>query len=748
MPCDSDLLERGFVMGRDLDTRFSHLLEAIAKHENTTVEMLGKTFASEEIENRRTFYPQLKRVLSRQEPDIDEFQKVIRNCWAAMTRYESIRFGRFIKDESAAVLAIQEFIQDFPQGDTEAADRIDTFINEAVRLGYTRKRDGPPDRPGAAALCSVILTALFPGRFVDYKQWRWREFAQRVDYNTSFPGIESYGQGIVWAGHFAADLAETGTFRRIWNNDHPLWAVAGIAWVLPGLKLDEINPMPDINEDDEITTLLAHKKQVILYGPPGTGKTYRANNYISHLNAHDYEVHEDSLLDQRIFSLTIYEPRDGQIPDLTPGTRFTYGWKERRNWQKYYDELQEGDMALAYNAVKLHRFTTVVRCTRKDADSIEFEVVLQFSGPSFEDMKNDPGLKESELIRINMSFSLKRLKHGELQRIIALSDGLTYESLGIELKRIRETVPNKEFVTFHPSFGYEDFIEGLRPLATDDGTLAYRVEDGIFKTLSRRAFNVLAERAGIEERWNESESIPSLDDAKKQKLVDAAPGVPFCLVIDEINRGDISRIFGELITLLEADKRYGEEHGITITLPYSKEKYAIPPNLYIIGTMNTADKSISLVDAALRRRFGFIEMMPDYNVLRNLPDDKDDEVREIVEITVDALETINERIAGNYDRDHRIGHSYLIKLRAACSRDEALEMLHFAWYHEIVPLLQEYYYDAPARFNEVIGSRFVKISPDERGFDIRERLYGDELLVAVEGLANGNREQEGAEADE
>jgi 5-methylcytosine-specific restriction protein B len=164
--------------------------------------------------------------------------------------------------------------------------------------------------------------------------------------------------------------------------------------------------------------------------------------------------------------------------------------------------------------------------------------------------------------------------------------------------------------------------------------------------------------------------------------------------------------------------------------------------------MNTADKSISLVDAALRRRFGFIEMMPDYNVLRNLPDDTNDEVGEIVDIAVEALETINERITSNYDRDHQIGHSYLMKVRNAGTRGDALEMLRFAWYHEIIPLLQEYYYDAPAQFNEVVGSKFVKLLPDERGFEIREKLYGDEFLMAIEALANGNREQGQAEPDE
>jgi len=572
-------------MGQNLDKAFLQLLTRTAKNDNTTVEKIGTTFASREIENRTTFYPQLKQVLLRPELDIREFKEVINNCWAATARIESIRFSRFIEEEQVAILAIQTLIKDFPQDDAEAAARINSFIDQAVHLGYKDVKDSP-DRPGAAALCSVLLTSSFPDRFVDFKQKRWRIFAQTLDYDIPYPGGE-YGQGIVWAGKFAAELVQTRSFGRIWNVEYPLWVVAGIAWVLPGLKLKPdrmVDSMLNTKENAEITTLLRHKKQVILYGPPGTGKTYRANNYIS---------------------------------------------------------------------------------------------------------------------------------------------------------EVCEKVPDKEFVTFHPSFGYEDFIEGLRPFTTDDGTLTYRVEDGIFKMLSRRAFNVLAERAGIEERWNESESIPQLESTEKRDLLKVAPEVPLYLIIDEINRGDISRIFGELITLLEADKRYGEEHGIAITLPYSKEKFAIPPNLYIIGTMNTADKSISLVDAALRRRFGFIEMMPDYDAIRNLPDSKDGEGREIADIAAGALETINKRIARNYDRDHQIGHSYLVTVGDAPSRNEAIEVLHFAWYHEIIPLLQEYYYDAPIKFNEVIGSEFVKVSRDEHGFEFCARLYGDEFLAAMGRCVKG-----------
>src|SRR5262249_35268057 len=132
---------------------------------------------------------------------------------------------------------------------------------------------------------------------------------------------------------------------------------------------------------------------------------------------------------------------------------------------------------------------------------------------------------------------------------------------------------------FHPAYGYEDFIEGYRP-QTVNGHMAFQPRDGVFKGLCK--------------------------DAER------APRDRFFLLVDEINRGDIPRIFGELLTILEKDKR-----GKSILLPVSGDTFRVPPNVFVIGTMNTADRSISLLDAALRRRFGFVELMPDSSVLRN-----------------------------------------------------------------------------------------------------------------------------------
>ncbi len=305
------------------------------------------------------------------------------------------------------------------------------------------------------------------------------------------------------------------------------------------------------------------------------------------------------------------------------------------------------------------------------------------------------------------------------------------------LSRDEEKINKIDFVTFHPSFGYEEFIEGLRPNTDENGSLTFHIHDGIFKQFAQTACNILFKEAGIDKQWLPEGNIPRLDDDEKIRIREAAPNVPFYLVIDEINRGDISRIFGELITLLEADKRYGEVNEITTTLPYSKTSFAIPPNLYLVGTMNTADKSIALVDTALRRRFGFIEMMPDYELLHRLFAGVPDEVKPVAELAISLLEEINIRIRNRYDRDHQIGHSYLVPLKDAKTNDEAVKILHSAWYYEILPLLQEYFYDSPKKLHEVIGDVFVSVEGDH-SFCFTDKLVGEAFIEAVEGLVSSD----------
>lgn len=212
------------------------------------------------------------------------------------------------------------------------------------------------------------------------------------------------------------------------------------------------------------------------------------------------------------------------------------------------------------------------------------------------------------------------------------------------------------FVTFHQSMSYEDFIEGIKP-KTKDGKITYAVKNGIFKKLCAKA---------------------EKDKSKN-----------YVMIIDEINRGNVANIFGELISLIEDDKRLGASEELRAELPYSHDIFSVPKNVYIIGTMNTADRSVEALDSALRRRFTFKEMMPKSELVP-----EENNVRKIFKI-------INQRIEVLKDREHQIGHSYFMGVKNN-------EDLKAVFYDKIIPLLQEYFYGDYEKIQLVLGEGFVK----------------------------------------
>ena len=250
-------------------------------------------------------------------------------------------------------------------------------------------------------------------------------------------------------------------------------------------------------------------------------------------------------------------------------------------------------------------------------------------------------------------------------------------------------------VTFHQNFAYEDFIEGIRPVLRKGGLASYELRPGMFRRIAKAA--------------------------KKN------PDKRFVLIIDEINRGNIAKIFGELITLIEDSRRLGQPDETRVTLPYSGKLFGVPDNLYLVGTMNTADRSIQLLDTALRRRFTFIEAMPDPEHPLISRDAGGVDCRKM-------LTAMNERIAALFDREHQIGHTYLLEV-------DDIRKLSDSFRNQILPLLQEYFFDDWAKMRVVLDNNaFVT----RKKVDIRseERESVDEERFVYKPLPNDDRRWE------
>ncbi|KLE39942.1 McrB family protein [Serratia ureilytica] len=366
----------------------------------------------------------------------------------------------------------------------------------------------------------------------------------------------------------------------------------------------------------------------IYFGPPGTGKTFvlqqKMKEYTTQAASADY----DAWLDSRLETLNWMQVTALVLLDLNRKAKvrllIEHPWFQRKAL------LNGRSSNLSQTA-----WATLQSFTVPESTTVEYKG------------RREPAIfnktAESEWFLVKPQLE-------QVEDLISLYD---------ELKRgpqTAEAIQRFAAVTFHQSYGYEEFIEGMRARADDNGNISYPIEPGIFMRLCQRA--------------------------------KADPAHRYAIFIDEINRGNISKIFGELISLIETDKRAGMSNAMSLQLSYSGQVFSVPGNVDIIGAMNTADRSLALMDTALRRRFDFIEMMPDLSLLSGV---------KVKGIELEPLlEKINSRIEALYDREHTLGHAFFMPVKKACdAKDEdlAFKQLKAAFQKKIIPLLQEYFFD-------------------------------------------------------
>lgn len=382
------------------------------------------------------------------------------------------------------------------------------------------------------------------------------------------------------------------------------------------------------SEPIENKTIPHSPTNVIFFGPPGTGKTFTLQQKMKEYTSHAVPADRDAWLDSRLESLNWMQVITLVLLDL--GKRAKVRQMTEHEWFQRKALLNGRSSNFSQTA-----WATLQSFTITGSTTVAYKGRRE---PAIFDKTADSEwfLVESQLEQVDELLSLyAELKQGP---------------------KSAEAIQRFAVVTFHQSYGYEEFIEGIRARSDESGNISYPIEPGIFMRLCQRA--------------------------------NADPAHRYAIFIDEINRGNISKIFGELISLIEVDKRAGMSNAMNLQLSYSGDHFSVPANVDIIGAMNTADRSLALMDTALRRRFDFVEMMPDLSLLSGT---------KVKGIELEPLlEKLNSRIEALYDREHTLGHAFFMPVKNALDagdEEAAFKQLKIAFQKKIIPLLQEYFFD-------------------------------------------------------
>lgn len=479
------------------------------------------------------------------------------------------------------------------------------------------------------------------------------------------------------------DFFDSYFFRVIGENDTE--SLKELERFLDGIS-KEIKQEVKNTKEEENDQLILPSVNTILYGPPGTGKTYKSIRYA--VNTIDTNFNQDfSKVDEDYVKRFNEFKESGQIAFTT--FHQSYGYEEFIEGIKPslgQDTENEGSENVLYT---LNDGVFKEFCLRAQEVVVDKELTgispnAQIWKVSVSDSVKDDCF-ESNRVRINFSLgdrskSVEYFNHsiqkGDIilmtpqSRTVITGIGIVTDEEAYEIKEDTGiTARNVEWLAREVTIDITDYSNGKQMVRN---------------TVSR--VHIISVKDILTIIKNNSDIYQNVDIPQKNNK-------KYVFIIDEINRGNISKIFGELITLIEDSKRDGEKEAMSVTLPYSKEEFSVPNNVYILGTMNTADRSIALMDTALRRRFEFIEMMPNEKLLTGIVIDGI-EVKEMVE-------KMNQRIEALYDREHTLGHAFFTALKN--EGKATIDQLESIFKNKIIPLLQEYFYEDYEKIMLVLG---------------------------------------------
>ena len=441
------------------------------------------------------------------------------------------------------------------------------------------------------------------------------------------------------------------------------------------------------NSEDKINKMQISLNQ-ILYGPPGTGKTYHTVD-----KAVQIAVPENYQADNHPYNKQIYNKliKLGRIAFTT--FHQSLGYEDFIEGLKPQGSNEEGDSILykVEDGIFKKLCIEAAFSIGRDRSSKETEELLDFS------LKYDAFIDELGE-RLSMGEVKLKTKTGGEVLVDSVSDrgnviikhidgNRSYTVSKNRLSKLNSSIKNLEDIS--------NINDQFREIIGGSNSTAYWT---VLNAIRERGADTQLPKDRSYSYDEKKDVVGSMGAEDYQSNI----SLPYVLIIDEINRGNVSQIFGELITLLEQDKRAGEDEALEALLPYSREKFSVPPNLYIIGTMNTADRSVEALDVALRRRFTFEYMPPNPGLL--VDENHNEVIIEEISLKV-LLETINERISFLKDDDHQIGHSYLMSTKTP-------EELAATFNHNIIPLLKEYFYNDYGKIRLVLGDGFVETKED------------------------------------